>query len=208
MTRPARVACCGIADVLLDALDLAQDRVERVLQRAVDRVALRRPQLVEVGVDPLARLQLALPVTAAQVARDVLPRENRLGDVVGKHRARTISNRRCLLPHAARRQIGVGELGRRRRAAEIARPDRAGREHARSQRRADPLARAPARRCDRASSAPTAAARSGSPGSGPRCPARCRARPRTPPISVPRFAPGTTPSPPTSPAHRSDTMSP
>ena len=72
-------------DVLVDALDLAQDRIERMLERAVDRVALRRAQLVEVGVDPLARLQFALAVPAAQVARDVFPREHRLCDVVGEH---------------------------------------------------------------------------------------------------------------------------
>ena len=79
-------------DVFVDALDLAQDRIERVLQRAVDRIALRGPQLVEVGVDALARLELALPVTAAQVARDVLAREHRLGNVVGEHVPATISN--------------------------------------------------------------------------------------------------------------------
>ena len=70
--RPRRVAVLRDADVLVDALDLAENRVERMLQRAVDRVALRRPQLVEVGVDPLARLHLCLPVPAAQVPRDVL----------------------------------------------------------------------------------------------------------------------------------------
>jgi hypothetical protein len=60
MTRPARVACCGIA-TFLAALDFAQDRVERGASARDRWVALRRPQLVEVGVDPLARLQLALP---------------------------------------------------------------------------------------------------------------------------------------------------
>src|ERR671912_2109047 len=73
-------------DVFLDALDLPENRVKRMLQRAVDRIALGRAELVEVRVDPLARLQLALPVTAAQVTRDVLPGENRLGNVVGEHR--------------------------------------------------------------------------------------------------------------------------
>ena len=85
MTRPARGGLLRDLDVLVDPLDLAQDRIERVLQRAVDGVALRGAQLVEVAVDPLARLQLALPVPAAQVARDVLSREDRLGDVVWQH---------------------------------------------------------------------------------------------------------------------------
>ena len=92
MTRPARVACCGDLDVLVDPLDLAQDRIERMLQRAVDRIPLRRPQLVEVGVDALARLELGLPMAATQVPRDILPREHRLGDVV-EHQRRTISER-------------------------------------------------------------------------------------------------------------------
>ena len=53
-----------------------------MLQGAVDGVALRRPQLVEVGVDPLASFQLRLPVPSPQVAPYVFPRQHRLGDVV------------------------------------------------------------------------------------------------------------------------------
>jgi hypothetical protein len=74
-------------DVFVDALDLAENRIEGMLQRAINRVALRGAELVKVGVDPLTRLHLALSVPAAQVARDVLPGENRLGNVVGEHRA-------------------------------------------------------------------------------------------------------------------------
>ena len=70
------------ADVLLDALDLAQNRVEGVFEGAVDRVALGGSQLVEVGVDPLPGLQLRLPVPSPQVAPYVFPRQHRLGDVV------------------------------------------------------------------------------------------------------------------------------
>jgi hypothetical protein len=44
-----------VVQVLVLALDLAQDRVERVLQGAVELVALRGPQLVEVAVDLVAR---------------------------------------------------------------------------------------------------------------------------------------------------------
>ena len=40
-------------DVLDVPVDLPQDRIERVLERPVERVALRRPQLLEVGVHPL-----------------------------------------------------------------------------------------------------------------------------------------------------------
>jgi len=41
------------AFVLGNARDLAEDRVERMLQRAVDRVSLARAQLLEVFVDAL-----------------------------------------------------------------------------------------------------------------------------------------------------------
>ena len=102
-------------DVLVDALDLAQDRIERMLQRAIDRIALRRPQLVEVGVDALARLELGLPVTAAQVPRDVLTREDCLGDVV-EHQARTISEPAQMRDPATRSCFEDLSLpGRRRR---------------------------------------------------------------------------------------------
>ena len=59
-------------DVLGDALDLAEDRVEGVLQRAVDRVALRGVQLLEVALDPLARGAPALAATALEIPGDLL----------------------------------------------------------------------------------------------------------------------------------------
>ena len=71
-----------VVQVLVLALDLAQDRIERMLQRAVELVALRRAQLVEVAVDLLARLRAAVAVAAAEVPDDVLVREDRLGDVI------------------------------------------------------------------------------------------------------------------------------
>ena len=160
-------------DVLLDALDLAQDRIERVLQRAVDGIALRGPQLVEVGVDPLARLQLALPVPAAQVARDVLAREDRLGDVVWEHVPRDYIKRAGLA--LRRRYRSISRQIASVNSVVVAVPPRSrvrtapGRQHPR-QRRANPLGALPARRCGRASSGPTAAAPSDSPGSDPRCP--------------------------------------
>ena len=53
-----------------------------MLQRPVDRVALGGPQLVEVGVNPLAGLQAGFVGAAAQVAGHLLPREHGLGDLV------------------------------------------------------------------------------------------------------------------------------
>ena len=42
-------------DVLAEPFDLAQDRIERMLERAVNRIPLCRPELFEVRVDALAR---------------------------------------------------------------------------------------------------------------------------------------------------------
>ena len=75
----------GELDVLADPLDLAEDRVERVLERPVDRVALRRAQLLEIGLDPLARRAPALAVAALQVPRDLVAGQHGLGDLV-EHR--------------------------------------------------------------------------------------------------------------------------
>ena len=70
-------------DMLDVPVDLPQDRVERVLERPVERVALRRPQLLEVGVHPLPSLAGVLAVGALQVAHDFVAREYGLRDVVG-----------------------------------------------------------------------------------------------------------------------------
>ena len=53
--RCARAAATTWCRFSCYALDLAEDRIERMLQRAVELVPLRRPQLVEVRVDLLAR---------------------------------------------------------------------------------------------------------------------------------------------------------
>jgi hypothetical protein len=53
------------------ALDLSQNRIERVLQRAVERIALGGPQLLEIGEDPLTRLLSA--VAASQITGHILP---------------------------------------------------------------------------------------------------------------------------------------
>ena len=76
-------------------LDLAEDRVERVLERPVDRIALRGPQLVEILVDPLARLGPGLAVAALQVAHDFVAREHGARDLVG-HVGHSVAMARCL----------------------------------------------------------------------------------------------------------------
>ncbi len=60
-----------VRQVLVLALDLAQDWIQRMLERAVELVPLRRAQLVEVSVDLLA-----------WVFEELLAREYRFGDVV------------------------------------------------------------------------------------------------------------------------------
>ena len=45
-----------VVQVLVLALDLAQDGIQRMLQRAIELVALRRAQLLEIGADLLARI--------------------------------------------------------------------------------------------------------------------------------------------------------
>ena len=69
---------------MLDApIDLAQNRIERVLQRAIERIPLRRPQLFEIREDPLAAVRAA--VRAPQVSHDVLAREDGLSQIVRNH---------------------------------------------------------------------------------------------------------------------------
>ena len=72
-----------------EPFDLAENRVERVLQRPVDRVALGRPQLLQVPADAIPHLKPGLAMAAVQVADDVVAREHRLGEVVehlvGRH---------------------------------------------------------------------------------------------------------------------------
>ena len=148
MTRPAAVAAYDVLDALVDALDLAEDRIERMLQRAVDGVPLRRPELVEVGVDALARLRRRLPVAALKVARDLFAREHRPGDFVEHQRhpascIAPISQQSVPASPAARAAPGHLRLSPSRspgrspsvnsvvvaRAAEVARADLAGAEH-------------------------------------------------------------------------------
>ena len=75
----------GFDDVeMLDVpIDLPQNRIERMLERAVERIALRRLQLLEVGEDPLAAVGAA--VRALQISHDVLAREDGLSEIVRNH---------------------------------------------------------------------------------------------------------------------------
>ena len=66
-----------------------------MLERAIDWITLRGPELIEVGVDALASVELRRAVPSAQVPSDVLPCEHRLGDVVKQH-GRNYTTRRGL----------------------------------------------------------------------------------------------------------------
>src|SRR6185436_901758 len=68
----------GDLDVLVNALDLPENGVERVFQRAVDRVALGGAQLVEIPVNALARLGAGGAMSPAQIPRYILARQNGL----------------------------------------------------------------------------------------------------------------------------------
>jgi hypothetical protein len=79
------VGADGVGDVVqvfVLALDLPQDRIQRMLERAVELVALRRAQLVEISVDLLARLGATFPLAPAEVLEHVLVREDGLRDFV------------------------------------------------------------------------------------------------------------------------------
>ena len=131
------------------ALDLAQDRVERMLA-ARGRSGSAASCAARRGSRGSARAPaLALPVPAAQVLRDVLAREDRLGDVVEQHvlglyqrcaerRPERLSDVHCSIS----RQIASVNSVVDARAAEIARADRARPSSTRVERRADALGRA------------------------------------------------------------------
>ncbi len=63
-----------------DALDLSQDWIERVLERAIQLVTLRRLQLVEVLQHARARGIAGQAVTALEKPGDVLTREYGFGN--------------------------------------------------------------------------------------------------------------------------------
>ena len=85
----------GVLEVFGDAPDFPENRVERVLQRAIEAVALRGTQFVEIGLDPLARVGFRRPRYAPQVSSDVVARQDGFRDVVRPHAAdysRTLVN--------------------------------------------------------------------------------------------------------------------
>jgi hypothetical protein len=63
-------------------VDLAENRVQRVLQRAIEFVPLSRAELIEVSVDAFTRALLVFAVSAAQILDDFLTSQNRLGELV------------------------------------------------------------------------------------------------------------------------------
>jgi hypothetical protein len=68
--------------MLRDAFNLAQDGIERVLQRSVHRRTLRRSQLVEIPFDALARRGATHAVAAFEVSRHLFTAQHSPGDVV------------------------------------------------------------------------------------------------------------------------------
>src|SRR5690606_10776662 len=74
-----------VLGLLADALDLAQDGIERVLERPVQLVALGGPQLLEVLEDAGARLRGVS--VARQVTGHLVPAQDRFSDVVHLARA-------------------------------------------------------------------------------------------------------------------------
>ena len=209
MTRPAAVARRTMSTCSSMAIDLAQDRIERVLERAVDRIALRGPQLVEVGVDPLARLAAPSGRRRPEIARHFVAREHGLGDVV-EHRAPTIPSYAVSRSGArSRLTIGIGELPsvvavpRGRASALRPAASTLGRAPARMRRRRVALADVSQHHQRRQQQRRGIGdALVGDVGRAAVHGLEHRRR------SSPRLAPGTTPSPPTRPAHRSETMSP
>ena len=67
-------------EMLDPPLDLPQNRIERMFERAIERIPLRRPQLFEIGEHPFAAIRAA--VRAPQVPDDILAREDGLSEIV------------------------------------------------------------------------------------------------------------------------------
>ena len=80
-----------VVEILGLALDLPENGIERMLQRAIDRITLSGPQLLEIRVDALARLVAVLPVVAAEVAEHLLALEDGLGDLIQHEAGATIA---------------------------------------------------------------------------------------------------------------------
>ena len=87
---PAARRLLGVRHAFGDAADFAKNRIERVLQRAVEPIALRGAELDEVLFDALTRLAGRRALNAAQVSRDIVSSEYSARDLVGPHEFATI----------------------------------------------------------------------------------------------------------------------
>ncbi len=68
--------------VLADAFNFSEDWVKRILERAIQLVALGRAQLLEVRDDALAGSRSREPVAPFQITCDFVSREHGLSDFV------------------------------------------------------------------------------------------------------------------------------
>ncbi len=71
-----------VVQVLVHPLDLPENRIERVLERAVDVGPLGGAQFLEIRVDAFPGLVAAFADPAAEVFDDFLARQDGLGDVI------------------------------------------------------------------------------------------------------------------------------
>src|SRR4029434_1544882 len=94
----------GLGDlhVLADALDLAEDGVERMLERAVDRVPLRGAKLVEIAFDPLTRDAAALTMAAPEIPGNLIPGEHGAGNLVEHCGSEALTDGVCVLDRRRR----------------------------------------------------------------------------------------------------------
>jgi len=77
--RPGRR--CDVVQMLVLPLDLAEDRIEGVLQRPVDGVALLGLQLVEIPVNAIAGIVAAF-APVPELLDDLFAGQHSLGDII------------------------------------------------------------------------------------------------------------------------------
>ena len=77
-------ARCGddVMQVFVFALDFSEDWIQRMLERAIEAVSLRRPELVKIRKNPVASLLVAFAVAPAEVFDHLFTGQHSLGDVV------------------------------------------------------------------------------------------------------------------------------
>ena len=81
----------GVVQILVLALDFPEDGVERMLERSIQLVPLRRPQFVEIGDDTFPHLVAALAIAPPQVLDDLRPCQHGEGDVIEHESKATIA---------------------------------------------------------------------------------------------------------------------